>query len=166
MTHVAAELAVTRIMLGDVGRRESILGKRVAAKDLENCLEDTVSIFEAAVRAIVRRGMAAKKMARDEIDGRLKRFGNAFQSVPRTRDALADLFGIRIQDASVWSEVSHAFEKRHPIAHNLGVIDRKYLERARENEQEGREIRITASEIETLLRQVEDAVNQIRVAVL
>ena len=57
-------------------------------------------------------------------------------------------------------------EVGHPIAHNLGVIDRKYLERARENEQEGREIRITANEIETLLSRVEDAVGQIRNAVL
>lgn len=166
MTHVAAELAVTRVMLGDVGRRESTLGKRVAAKDLENCLEDTVSIFEAAVRAIVRRGMAERGMTRDEIGGRLKKFGNAFQSIPRTKDALTDLFGVRVEDAAVWSEVNHAFEKRHPIAHNLGVIDRKYLERARENEQEGREIRITANEIETLLSRVEDAVGQIRNAVL
>lgn len=166
MTHVAAELAVTRVMLGDVSRRESILGKRVAAKDLENCLEDIVSIFEAAVRAIVRRGMAERGMARDEIDGRLKKFGNAFQSVSRTKDALADLFSIRVEDDAIWPEVNHAFEKRHPIAHNLGVIDRKYLERALENEREGREIRITGSEIEKLMNEVKDAVGQIRDAVL
>lgn len=165
-THVAAELAVTRVMLGDVCRRESTLGKRVAAKDLENCLEDTVSIFEAAVRAVVRRGMAERGMTRDEIEGRLKKFGNAFQSVTRTRDALAELFGVRVQDDSIWSALNVAFEKRHPIAHNLGVIDRKYLERARESAQEGREIRITANEIETLLSQVEDAVKRARNAVL
>lgn len=40
MTHVSAELAVTRLMLHDVDRRMASLGKRVAAKDMENCLED------------------------------------------------------------------------------------------------------------------------------
>jgi len=164
MTRVAAELEVTRVMLGDIGRRESTLGKRVAAKDLENCLEDTVSIFEAAVKASVQRGMAEREMAKDEIDVRLKKLGNAFQSIPRTKDALAELFGVCVQDG--WSEMDSAFEKRHPIAHNLGVIDRKYLWRARANEQEGREIRITANEIETLLRRVEHAVDQVRSAVL
>ena len=78
---------------------------------------------------------------------------------------MADLFGVRIEDSAVWSEINHAFEKRHPIAHDLGVIDRKYLERARENEQEGREIRITLSEIETLLNEIKEAISQIGDAV-
>ena len=39
MAHVVAELAVTRSMLKDIGRREEELGKPIAAKDLENCLE-------------------------------------------------------------------------------------------------------------------------------
>jgi len=82
MTHVAAELAVTRIMLSDVGRRKLTLDKRVAAKDLENCLEDAVSIFEAAVRAVVRRGMAERGMTRDEIDGRLKKVRQCFSERP------------------------------------------------------------------------------------
>ena len=38
-------------------------------------------------------------------------------------------------------------EKRHPITHNLGVVDKKYIERARTAEKEGREILVTVEEI-------------------
>ena len=166
MAHVAGELAVTRAMLGDVDRREEALGKRVAAKDLENCLEDAVSIFEAAVRAVVRRGLAQRGFSREEVEGRFKKLGNAFQSVPRTRQHLSELFDIRIEDGSLWVQMSQAFEKRHPIAHNLGVVDRKYLERIQQAEREGREVRIASSEINAFLKDVEEAVGQIRSAVL
>jgi hypothetical protein len=43
--------------------------------------------------------------------------------------------------------LSLTFEKRHPITHNLGVVDRKYLERVHSGELQGREIRITPDEV-------------------
>jgi hypothetical protein len=43
------------------------------------------------------------------------------------------------------------FEKRHPITHNLGVVDRKYMEKARTAEREGREVLISTREIEQAL---------------
>jgi hypothetical protein len=46
-----------------------------------------------------------------------------------------------------WDELGASFAKRHPITHNLGVVDRKYLERAQSAEREGREVRITAAEV-------------------
>ena len=39
------------------------------------------------------------------------------------------------------------FEKRHPITHNLGVIDRKYLARVRSSELQGREIKVSSQEV-------------------
>ena len=56
---------------------------------------------------------------------------------------------------------STSFEKRHPVTHNLGVIDRKYLERTREVEREGREVRISTEEIQNLLAHIEVAVSYI-----
>jgi hypothetical protein len=55
LTHVEAEMNVVRSMLADIPRRRENLGRRIAAKDRENYLEDTVSIFEAVLRALVRR---------------------------------------------------------------------------------------------------------------
>lgn len=47
------------------------------------------------------------------------------------------------------------FEKRHPITHNLGVIDRKYLERVSSGEQEGQEVKITEDEISQAMGMVQ-----------
>ena len=161
MVHVAAELQVTRLMINDVSRREELLGKRVAAKDVENCLEDAVSIFEAALRAIVRRALIERHESQAQIDSRFKKMGNSFQSITRTREQLSDLFGIGLNSDVNWEHVSALFEKRHPVAHNLGVVDRKYLERVQEAESEGREIRIGASEVLSLLMGVHEAIASI-----
>lgn len=161
MTHVSSELVVTRLMVGDVTRRQELLGSRVAAKDLENCLEDAVSIFEASIKAVVRRALVERDEDRDSIEARFKKIGNAFQSIERTREKITELFGFDIGGSDVWSKLSAAFEKRHPVTHNLGVVDRKYMERTQQSEREGREVRISIHEVEFLLSEVEEAVGHI-----
>jgi len=157
MVHVAAELAVTRRMVDDVPRRLESLGKRVAAKDLENCLEDAVSIFEASTKAIVRRAFIQRGETEEQIDAHFKKVGNSFQSIQRTKAQLKALFGFDLGQDSMWNDLARSFEKRHPVTHNLGVIDRKYLERAQEAEREGREVAIIGSDIESLLVIVKEA---------
>lgn len=76
LTHVATELAVVRSMVGDIERRREVLGRRVAARDLENCLEDAVSIFEASMKALVRRHLTAGGLTTAEVEARLKKIGN------------------------------------------------------------------------------------------
>lgn len=158
LSHVEAEIAVTRQMLGDVQRRRESLGMRVAAKDLENCLEDGVSLFEAVMRALVRRGLAEKGDAEEDVEHQLSKLGNAFQNISRTRQQLADLFVVTVPEDGPWPILAAAFEKRHPITHNLGVVDRKYLERAQAAERHGREVRIAATEVEAMLVAIRDAV--------
>lgn len=161
LTHVAAELAVVRSMVGDIDRRREALGRRVAARDLENCLEDAVSIFEAAMKALTRRRLTANGMALEEVDARLKKLGNAFQNIARTGDVLRDQLGVAAILEVPWDELSTAFEKRHPITHNLGVVDRKYLDRAQASDREGREVGISASEVIHTLDQVLVAVSAV-----
>lgn len=154
LSHVRGELDVTRSMVGDIGRRRDALGRRVAAKDLENCLEDAVSIFEAAMKALTRRHLDAAGTTPEETETRLKKIGNVYQNVTRTQKTIADLLGIPLLEGVAWDALDAAFEKRHPITHNLGVVDRKYLERAQNGDRHGREVRITPPEIEALLDQV------------
>jgi hypothetical protein len=59
------------------------------------------------------------------------------------------------------SSLSAAFEKRHPITHNLGVVDRKFLERSQSGAQHGREVRIDANEVQALVDQVLAAVTAV-----
>lgn len=151
LTHVEAELNVVKTMLEDVSRRQEILGLRVAAKDIENCLEDTVSIFEAVLKALLIRYYTNKGLPDDEINGILqKKIGNTFQSITRSDLFFETELGFKVFDVlneETLKFIETIFEMRHPITHNLGVVDKKYLDKVRSAEKEGREIRVTIDDI-------------------
>lgn len=114
-------------------------------------MEDTVSLFEAAMRALVRRGLTEKGGSAEDVERRISKLGNAFQNIARVRHHMAEIFALSVPEDEHWPVLAATFEKRHPIAHNLGVVDRKYLERAQAAERQGREVRITKSEIDQAL---------------
>jgi hypothetical protein len=155
LTHVEAELNVVRKMLADVPRRRQDLGRRIAAKDRENCLEDTVSIFEAVLRALVRQHRQQLEMSEDDIERQDKKtIRNAFQNVRRAAEVMSSEFGVLLFEAINEDQVdflARIFEKRHPITHNLGVVDRKYIDKAHTAEREGREVLVSTREIEQAL---------------
>jgi hypothetical protein len=152
LTHLRGELAVLEAMVGDVSRRRENLGPRVATKDLENALEDLVSIFEAVLRAIAKRSMCLRGMNAEDVAKHFKRLGSGLQNVEVANRFFLEHFGVQNLGAagSVDLERLHeVFMKRHPITHNLGVVDLKYLEGARSVEREGKEISVTEQEINT-----------------
>ncbi len=151
LTHVEQEYGVVKQMLSEIDSRRENLGARVAARDTENALEDVVSIFEAALRHVTRRHLAAQGLEHDQIDVAMrKRVGNGYQSVERASGICRDVLEVELFegiDDMDTERLKLAFEKRHPITHNLGIVDRKYLERARSGELEGREVRIGVPEV-------------------
>lgn len=151
MTHVKAECDVIRKMLSDYDNRYANLGSRIAARDVENSLEDTVSIFEAVLKALFIRFQRERGEGMEAIQASMKRrVRNGFQNIRRSAEIVAQELGVPLvtSDEEDSLEVLTAvFEKRHPITHNLGVIDRKYLENAISAEREGREIRVTCNEV-------------------
>ena len=99
------------------------------------------------MKATVRRHVLGSGVTPEDMQIRLKKLGSAFQNIPRTRETLFDLLGISSMPEVPWDKLHASFEKRHPISHNLGVVDRKYRERAQSAEREGGEIRITAVDV-------------------
>lgn len=155
MTHVQAEFAVLRKVLADVDRRRKELGVRVAAKDVENCLEDTVSIYEAVLRFLITRKLREKGTPEDEIEQLFaKTIRNALQSITRSQEIVREYLGLELFQGiqpDVVEQLCATFEKRHPITHNLGIVDKKYLDKIRSGEREGRDVRITVQEIESAM---------------
>jgi len=70
-THVQGEIHVIEAIVGDVDRRKKEHGARVAARDLENALEDLVSIFEATLKIEIRRFCKAKGDRDIDVDARM-----------------------------------------------------------------------------------------------
>ena len=169
LTHVAAELAVISAMLSDVERRRTLLGQRVAARDLENCLEDTVSIFEAVLKSLTTRHLRLRGQADDDVQAFVKKSGMAFQNLDRTAALLLSDFAFDVKSAispDIFQKLKTTYEKRHPITHNLGVVDRKYIERGLSAEREGREIRVTADEVKSAIDATYDLVRIIYVQLI
>ena len=154
-THLEAELDVARRILGAVEDRRQTLGPRVAARDIENVLEDVVSVFEAVLKFIVRRHRATSGTPRPEIDAFLERvIRSQFQNPQLAASLLRDHISVDLF-AGVASDVVDAmvqtFAKRHPITHNLAIVDRKYLERMQTGELHGRDVRVSVSEVEAAI---------------
>ena len=133
--------------------RRRTLGPWIAAKDEENCIEDLVSVFEVVLKLLVRRRMAAAGKPVEEIDTFLDReIRSQFQNPAVRAPLLLRHFG-----EDLWSgipqETSRALEsvfaKRHPITHNLGIADRKYVATAQAGDTSGRDVETSAAEIET-----------------
>ncbi len=150
MTHVEQEFIVVRRMLGDIDRRKKELGPRVAAKDVENCLEDTVSIFEAVLRTMTRRYLKFQEKPGIELEEIMKKIGNKFQNMNLAAEVCKKELKVELFDGFDKKDIEtlgNTFEKRHPITHNLGMVDRKYLEKARSGEPEGRDVRVGEEEV-------------------
>lgn len=151
LDHVHEELEVTRRILGAVDDRRAALGARIAARDVENSLEDTVSLFETVLKIVTRRVLQARGQTEEQVDDTFRRHvRNTYQSVgsaAATFQALVALDLFAEIDESRRATLANVFEKRHPITHNLGVVDRNYLRRAQSGELEGREVRVKTEEV-------------------
>lgn len=165
MEHVKAEYDVVRSMLTDIERRRSDLGPRIAARDIENCLEDVVSIFEAVLKAMLSRHLRTAGESEENIHALFKdRIRNGFQNPKRAMEIIKNRTQQELFDgipAEAVEQLNVTFDKRHPITHNLGVVDRKYLENAYAAEREGREIRVPEEEIERAIAASFDALSSL-----
>jgi hypothetical protein len=157
LTHVVAELDVVRKILGEVAGRRKRLGPRVAARDIENALEDTVSAFEAVMKFTYKRKLT-ETLGAEEADTKLSRLRNAFQNPGRAAGIVRDELGADLFEP-IGPEAANAlgitFQKRHAITHNLGVVDRKYLEHGNAAGGLGREVPLAAEEVEKTVDLVE-----------
>jgi hypothetical protein len=150
MTHIAGEIQVLKSIIGDVERRRSELGVRVAARDLENVLEDLVSIFEATLKIEIRRFRKMKGDDEETIERRFKKIGSRLQSIPNAIQIVDEhCDGLPLFGAAPTGQpkLDQVFQKRHPITHNLGIVDRKYIERVRSGVLEGTEVLVEKQEV-------------------
>ncbi len=113
-----------------------------------NCLEDAVSAFDGFGREVCRR--AAPRASSPEQAEKI-----SFQNVVAAERKLGDLFGVSMATAispDEWKTACAAFQKRHLLAHSMGVIDEKYIAATGEPaSMKGRKVRISADEVAALV---------------
>jgi hypothetical protein len=121
--------------------------KALAERLIENALEDCVSAFDGFGRELCR--IHANKASNP-----VKAEKMSFQNLDGAKTSYLDLFGIDLS-ASVaaedWRAIVRAFQKRHLIAHKLGVVDQDYITRSGDTRAVvGRKIGVAAEEVKVL----------------
>ena len=123
-------------------------GKVLAARLIENALEDCVSAFDGFGRELCRIHM---KRARTPAKAEKMNF----QNLEGARKRFLDLFGSDLSTVvqpQEWQEAAMAFQKRHLIAHKLGIVDQDYITKTGDtNAVVGRKIVIDAGEVNRLI---------------
>jgi hypothetical protein len=108
-------------MLKD-GKMTSV--RAFAARDIENCLEDLVSIYEAVLRALFTRCLRGRGVAEEELQSILaKKIANRFQNVRFSGEIIERELGLNPFETTseqTFRELVHTFEKRHP-SHTISV---------------------------------------------
>ena len=92
----------------------------VREKLIENAIEDAVSAFDGFGRESLR--VASAKTGQN--------FACSFQNLERAKDAVLTRYGFDIAGVlspEDWAAAIRAFQKRHLLAHTMGVVDQAYV---------------------------------------
>ena len=126
--------------------------KTLAEMLIGNALEDCVSAFDGFGRELCR--VHANK-ARNHT----KALKISFQNLEGARASVLDLFGIDMSTAVTteeWRAAVMAFQKRHLVAHKLGVVDQEYINKTGDAcAVAGRKIGIDIDEVKGLAKIVD-----------
>ena len=120
----------------------------LAERLVENALEDCVSSLDGFGREVFQIH-ASKSLDTDRARNL------SFQNISRARQQILGLFEIDIAgaiDAAQWSLVVQCFQKRHLLAHKMGVVDQAYIKATKDSSAiEGRKVQIKPSEVANLV---------------
>ncbi len=111
----------------------------LATKLIDNALEDAISCFD---------GFGREHCAAQP-------FSISFQSIDAAKDKLLRETGFDLAallDAAAWNFVITQFQKRHLLAHKLGIIDAEYIRKTGSAQSLlGRKVTITDADVRTLV---------------
>jgi hypothetical protein len=124
------------------------LEESLAQHWISNALEDCVSAFDGFGRETCR--VCSSKAADAAKAGSI-----SFQNISRARDKVCEQFGLdfaaTLTEAD-WAHVCRSFQKRHLLAHKMGVVDEEYVQATGDRTAVvGRKCRVDANEVRAFL---------------
>lgn len=121
------------------------LGKQL----VDDALENGVSAFDGFGREMCR-------VHKDKSSDPTKAEHVSFQNLARVQQRVLNLFRIDIADAldaPDWEFISRCFQKRHLLAHRMGVVDDAYIQSTNDrNEVVGRKVSILSNDVRDMLK--------------
>ena len=137
----------------ELARKEIALAEATDDTDLKehligDALENAVSAFDGFGREAI--------STHSDDSANPKQAGNlSFQNLATADSTVQTLFGFTLQDSvndGEWSLLVRCFQKRHVLAHKMGVIDEKYIATTDDpSATVGHKVGITSDEVKNLL---------------
>lgn len=128
----------------EVAFADTIEDSEFAKRLIEDALENAVSSFDGFGRATT--GAYSNKASNPDQAKEI-----FFQNIEGARKKVQILFGFDLaygMETDNWSFVARCFQKRHLLAHTMGVIDEEYVKKAHDPQAViGRKITITPDEV-------------------
>jgi hypothetical protein len=125
---------------------------QVAQHLVENALEDCVSAFDGFGRETCR--VFAAKSDKPEKAAEIR-----FQNIAAARDRVKEQFSVDFAATAAhedWTHIMRAFQKRHLLAHKMGVVDDDYLSATGDSPSLlGRKVSIAAEEVRELVARLQ-----------
>lgn len=128
-----------------------------------NCLEDMVSLFEGFLKLAYSR-IVVKRYAKQEAEEKIVSIRGSFQRLSDASrifrsDLNIDIFHPITEDELGFLNV--LFNKRHTIAHNLGLVDERFRSRINQRQRCGEELEISRDDVLRGLILVEKIINNV-----
>ncbi len=125
---------------------------QIAQHLIENALEDCVSAFDGFGRETCR--VFAAKAVKPEKAAEIR-----FQNIATAHDRVREQFSVDFTATAApvdWKYILRAFQKRHLLAHKMGVVDEDYLAATGDSPSLlGRKVSIAASEVRELVAKLQ-----------
>lgn len=145
-THNSAQILRKNLELAE---KELALAETVEDKELSrylvaDALENAVSAFDGFGREVCR---VHANLASDPVNAERV----SFQNLKSANNRVRQLFGFELANSlnsDEWAFTCKCFQKRHLLAHKMGVVDKKYIDETQDGDAVvGRKIRISADEV-------------------
>lgn len=128
----------------EIAFANTVQDTEIATRLIEDALENAVSAFDGFGRATI---TAYSNKASDSDQAK----EISFQNIEAARRKVQTLFGFDLasgMDSDGWVFVVRCFQKRHLLAHKMGVIDEEYVNKAQDPQAiVGRKVTIVPDEV-------------------
>lgn len=161
--HLKRSAEVIRVLVEESERIGQERGQEVGQQMIGNALEDVVGLFEAFLKHIYQYEVK-HKLSKEEAEAKIKKIGTAFQRIEGAETLFSKDLGFELfaecneKDKSFLQE---QFLKRHVLTHNLGLVDKKYIEKAQAYEKQGAELVIKPEDVSRALNIAVDIVTSV-----
>lgn len=158
--HLNQSADIIKVLIEESERISKERNHETGQRMVENALEDVVTLFETFLKLIYFYKIK-KEFPKEDVEKKINSIGTNFQRIDAAGSHFTKNLKFSLYDGISEGDMDflqNEFLKRHVLTHNMGLIDKKYLKRAKSYDREGAELNITAEDVLKTLNVVQNII--------